>query len=273
MVLYAASQDCSSLICTPNRCLTCGETLDSVCAGRSDSAKTTADNYDVKTTGRFSALRRYEDVLVQKEWRRRRKTCARDDGTYDACGGPHEGEENAQQFLNSSIDTDTTLYPVRGFNPGTVANIQDGDGVITIDGLPRSVPNIDISLLPERIRDLIQKRSAASPSSVSQKDWAHLPEWVETALALGENAKVLFGQTRASDASAQASWLVAGVQDLQLKLDIHVETRVDANGDLDVKSSLDAARNYFASVLQNLQRNLDEVWMQSGLDEYGESSV
>ncbi|KAL5512361.1 hypothetical protein ACEPAG_3353 [Sanghuangporus baumii] len=194
-----------------------------------------------------------------------------DDGTYDACGGPHEGDENAQQFLNSSIDTDTTLYHAHGFNPGTVANIQDGYGVLTIDGQPPSPANIDISLLPERIRDLIQKPSAASPNSVSQKDWAQLPEWIET--VLGENAKVLFGQIRASDTSAQASWLVAGVQDLQLKLDIHVETRVDANGDLDVESSLDAARNYLASVLQSLQRNPDEVWMQSGLDEYGESSV
>ncbi|KAL5522283.1 hypothetical protein ACEPAF_2140 [Sanghuangporus sanghuang] len=194
-----------------------------------------------------------------------------DDGTYDACGGPHEGEENAQEFLDSSIDTDTTLYHAHGFNPGTVANIQDGYGVLTIDGQPPSPANIDLSLLPERIRELIQKPSVASSSSVSQKDWARLPEWVGT--VLGENAKVLFGQIRASGTSAQASWLVAGVQDLQLKLDINVETRVDSNGDLDVERSLDAARSYLASVLQSLQRDPDEVWIQSGLDEYGESSV
>ncbi|KAL5500831.1 hypothetical protein ACEPAH_9218 [Sanghuangporus vaninii] len=190
---------------------------------------------------------------------------------YCACGGPHEGQENAQQFIHSSIDTVTTLYQIyRDLRPGTPGDIREKDGVVMIDELRPSPQNADLSLLPERIRDLIQRPSEARPRPFSQKDWPQLPEWIGTIL---EDARVFLGQTRASGTSAQALWLVAGIQDLQLKLDIHAETRVDDNGSLDEVRSCDAARDYLASILVSIERDPQEVWTQSSLNEYGEISV
>ncbi|KAL5522324.1 hypothetical protein ACEPAF_2181 [Sanghuangporus sanghuang] len=90
---------------------------------------------------------------------------------------------------------------------------------------------------------------------------------------LGEDAQILFAQISTNGTSAQASWSVTGSQNLQLKLDIHTETRVDDNGSLDEERSLDAARDYLTSVLMSTDRDPQEVWAQGNLNEYGVCSV
>ncbi|KAL5500828.1 hypothetical protein ACEPAH_9215 [Sanghuangporus vaninii] len=113
--------------------------------------------------------------------------------------------------------------------------------------------------------------NVARPRPVSQHNWAQLPDWIQT--VLGEDARILFAQISVNGTSAQASWSVIGPQNLQLKLDIHAETRVDDNGSLDEERSLDAARDYLTSVLLSTDRDPQEVWAQGNLNEYGVCSV
>ncbi|KAL5480151.1 hypothetical protein ACEPAI_1421 [Sanghuangporus weigelae] len=127
------------------------------------------------------------------------------------------------------------------------------------------------SLLPEHIQSLIQQPDVTNPRPFSQKSWAQLPEWVTT--VLGEDARILFGQVSVNGTFAQASWLVAGSQNLQLKLDFHAETRVDDIGNLDEERSFDAARDHLASIPMSTDRDPQEVWAQDGLNEYGVCSV
>ncbi|KAL5500829.1 hypothetical protein ACEPAH_9216 [Sanghuangporus vaninii] len=193
------------------------------------------------------------------------------DGVYDACGGPYVGEKNAQQFLDSSIDKDTKLYKTFRFSPGTKENIEEGGGVTGIDGQTFQAPVINRSLLPERIRSLIQQPALTTPRRVAQQNWVRLSEWINS--VLGEDFRILFAQISASGTSTQASWLVAGSQNLKLNLDLHVVTRVADDGSLNEERSFDAAFDHLASILMSTDRDPQEIWTQGSLNEYGVCSV
>jgi len=53
------------------------------------------------------------------------------EGTFDACAGPHVGEETPFQYLSASIDDTPALYRHR-FRPGRVADIVPAKGVINV---------------------------------------------------------------------------------------------------------------------------------------------
>ncbi|KAL1738417.1 hypothetical protein HDZ31DRAFT_51040, partial [Schizophyllum fasciatum] len=199
------------------------------------------------------------------------------DGIYDACGGPHRGEETAAQYVAACIDTGTNLYQTRGIHPGTVNNIQVGDGVTGLNGHHIVYPPPGLNAAFVRSEDLFDRLTAASPgadaTSVTHVDWAQTPGWL--AAALGDTWTVRFENVTAADGCARAFFHLADTTsaDSAIRVSVSVHTVAAADSAVDVARSADAARNRAIDILDSTDRDPEALWARGALDEFGDWSV
>ncbi|KAH8106611.1 hypothetical protein DFH11DRAFT_1481441, partial [Phellopilus nigrolimitatus] len=199
------------------------------------------------------------------------------DHIFDGTAGPSIGNKLAEQYLHEAIDRNTRLYEVTGTSPGTVDNIMEGDGVTGTDGQFWR-PTAILELAPARFREcvlnLLRSSAISNPNIISQIQWAHVPEWINT--VLGSRCEVAFGHVSVGNATAQALWLLSGANEedtTKLRVDVRVETHLSENGDLNPERSAMAACDCLASIIMSTDRDPDDLWIQGTLSEYGEKSL
>ncbi len=161
-----------------------------------------------------------------------------DDAIYDGCAGPHLGTETAADYVTNSIqNTNETALYVNTY-PGTINNIQPGDGVTGIDGQyfrtggPNSSTSFSSTLTfqsPSSAQAVLNRLAPTSqPASVrriTHEDWANASSWVPT--VLGEGWTTLFSQiVAAGESSTRAFWHIAGPDGIVLRITVITESPV-----------------------------------------------
>ncbi|KAK0455273.1 uncharacterized protein EV420DRAFT_1644911 [Desarmillaria tabescens] len=198
------------------------------------------------------------------------------DGIYDACGGPHIGNEVAADYLASSIDTQTTLY-IHGLQPGTVNNIAVGDGVTGTDGhhwVPPVASEGFTELSRNAVSNILSPLTTETPNSVSHINWAHVPEWIND--VLDEDWGVKFGRVSVGDSTTHAFWHLGhdkAEEGSPLRVNVHVESVVNLSGALDTAGSEQAARDRLGTILTSTDRDPEALWVRGTLDEFGQYSL
>ncbi|KAL1665988.1 hypothetical protein GGF50DRAFT_113623 [Schizophyllum commune] len=196
------------------------------------------------------------------------------DGIYDACGGPHRGEETAVEYVAASIDTGTNLYQVRGIHPGTVDNIQMGDGVTGINGqhyVHAAASNTFVRPM-EVFNKLVTVVPSSDASGLSHVNWAHLPSWLTS--VLGEDWTLRFDSVNAADGCARAFFhLAAPTPGESIRVIVSVHTVAADGGAVDAERSAAAAVDRVIDILGSTDRDPETLWVRGKLDESGDWSL
>lgn len=201
------------------------------------------------------------------------------DRIYDACAGPHTGNENSLQYLNAAIDTTTTLYATTGTWYGTEYNITQRPGVTPFS---RSGAVKSDAGPGEHVKKLVERCTAANDNRQPhfQTRWDDLSKWVKS--VLGDGCNVAFHDIHFGDTEVVALWHLTGVNGVgdDVSIRVRVETRVGGDEKLDVGASGIAATEYILAEVTNTQldigaeyENIGKLWVPAQLDDYAESSI
>jgi hypothetical protein len=196
----------------------------------------------------------------------------RNDGIYDACGGPHTGTETIAQYVTSSIDTHTGLYQVNHTYPGTVNNVAEGVGVIGIDGQNAGIQLWRTkALLTESLSRLVNT-AVDNVGTLAHVDWARLPIWLKG--TLGDSWDVQYGRVTVSEAEAQAFWLIsdANARDSPIRVHVNVVSVITQDGHLDMEASMAVVREHIGHILTSTERD-EDVWTSRILPGLEEASL
>ena len=198
------------------------------------------------------------------------------DSVYDACAGPHTGNENAATYLAHSRQemNETNLYTNNNWYPGRVDTIQEGNGVTGINGQPYQ-PGGPVAHPMARAAGLLLTKLVGAPPTafnigITHVDWAHVDAWVGN--VLGAEWSVAFKTLTAGEGSAHAFWHLSGPNSAAVRVNVAVDSVVAGDGNLDVARSAMAARDRAAHLLLTTERSPEEVWARGELGEYGDYS-
>ena len=171
------------------------------------------------------------------------------DHIYDACAGPHTGDEDAAEYLHASRQelAETTLYTVNNTYPGSVETIEEGSGVTGINGQPYQpggplgVPVASSAPRAAVLTSLVGPPLESSAIDITHVDWAHVDSWVSE--VLGAEWSVAFKSVTAGPGIAHAFWHLArsynppqvpAVPAVPVRISVVVESAIAADGSLDV---------------------------------------
>ncbi|KAK0236988.1 hypothetical protein EDD85DRAFT_790693 [Armillaria nabsnona] len=119
----------------------------------------------------------------------------------------------------------------------------------------------------------------ATTSPIMYVNWAQLPEWFEK--MLDNSWRVTYGGVGVREGSAHSLWCLKrnglGADNIdspaQLKITVHIESREDGDGTLDIASSKQVARRCLANIINSTAFLIESVWTRGDLSEFGEYSV
>ncbi|KAK0447915.1 uncharacterized protein EV420DRAFT_1568217 [Desarmillaria tabescens] len=117
---------------------------------------------------------------------------------------------------------------------------------------------------------------ATTTNSITYTNWAHLPEWIEKVLDV--SWCVIYGRVSVGEGSAHSLWYLkhnglSADPSVQLTVSVHVETRANGDGMLDMAASKQAVRRRLAEVIDSTDFLIERVWTRGDLSEFGEYSV
>ncbi len=98
---------------------------------------------------------------------------------------------------------------------------------------------------------------------------------------LDDSWRVTYGRVGVREGSAHLLWCLKrnglGADNIgspaQLKITVHVESREDGDGTLDIASSKRAARRCLANIINSTAFLIESVWTRGDLTEFGDYSV
>ncbi|KAF9533764.1 hypothetical protein CPB83DRAFT_879715 [Crepidotus variabilis] len=196
---------------------------------------------------------------------------------YDACGGPHLGNESAAAYVQAAIDRTTNLYSIKQTRPGTVSDIQIKNGVTSVLSRFASPANAKIK---KGVEDFLQKCSVKNAKQSSQVHWDDVSQWVKA--ILGDGCEVAFQDTTVGDGVVESLWHLKGASKAcsDVMVRVWALTLVGEDGDLDYDKSCLAAFDQLAFKLQDLQldvgpnaEKLDTLWAPTPFDDYAQYAL
>ncbi|KAG6871061.1 hypothetical protein C0995_008713 [Termitomyces sp. Mi166 len=188
-----------------------------------------------------------------------------DDGIYDGCSGPHLGTETIKKYITNAIDTQTKLYGERPWEcraPGTVANVTQGNGVVSINDQRLFSQSCTLPLLTEPLSRLVDTAVANTGSPLAHVGWACLSTWLKA--TLGDEWKILYEQVTVGAAEAQALWLIFDVlNNTRIRVHINVVSVIDQDGYLDMNGSAAVVKEHISGILMSTTRQ--DIWTSGNL--------
>ncbi|SJL08249.1 uncharacterized protein ARMOST_11612 [Armillaria ostoyae] len=163
--------------------------------------------------------------------------------------------------------------------PGTsISDITRHPGITCINGHHRTSLSADEAA--SAVLSLIGlPAGTATTSSITYTNWAYLPEWIEKVLDVSWS--VTYGHIGVGEGSANLLWCLkrdgaeidSSESSERLKIRVHVESRANGDGILDMAASKRAVRRHLAKIINSIDFIIELVWARGDLSEYGEYSV
>ncbi|KAK0200876.1 hypothetical protein DFS33DRAFT_1386818 [Desarmillaria ectypa] len=198
------------------------------------------------------------------------------DHIYDACCGPHLGDETLTKYWDKNIDNETRLYDQWNMHPGTsISDLTKHPGITCIDEYSHPASTDEAASAVLKLAGLTDADTAGT-SSITYAGWAHVEDWIKE--VLDDSWCVMYGRVGVGEMTAHSVWRLKGQSaeinsPVRLTITVHVESQIDADGVLDMSASRQAARCRFADIINSTDARIESVWTRGELYQFSDYSV